>query len=221
MKISKDSIAAMIDHTNLKAYADEEAIKKLCEEAEKYHFASVMVNGCQVKKCREYLKNSSVHVGTVIGFPLGQTTIPCKVFEVRDANLNGADEIDYVLNISEVKNGNFDFIRKEMNEIVFVSREYGVISKVIFENCYLTDQEKIEVAEIAKIVKPDFIKTSTGFGTGGATVEDVKLMKSIVGEEVKVKAAGGICDLDSALSMIQAGASRIGSSSSVKIVEAV
>ena len=143
----------------------------------------------------------------------------CKIFETKDAIEKGADEIDYVINVAELKNKNYDYIKKEMEEIVKICREAGKTSKVIFENCYLTDDEKRKVAEIAKEVKPDFIKTSTGFGTGGATVEDVKLMKSVVGDEVKVKAAGGIRDLKTALAMIEAGAERLGISAGVAIVE--
>jgi len=150
---------------------------------------------------------------------LGQTTLECKIFETKDAIKKGADEIDYVINVAELKNKNYDYIKKEMEEIVKICKEAGKISKVIFENCYLTDDEKVKVAEIAKEVKPDFIKTSTGFGTGGATVEDVKLMKSVVGDEVKVKAAGGIRDLKTALAMIEAGAERLGTSAGVAIVE--
>ena len=141
------------------------------------------------------------------------------IFETKDAIEKGADEIDYVINVAELKNKNYDYIKKEMEEIVKICREAGKTSKVIFENCYLTDDEKRKVAEIAKEVKPDFIKTSTGFGTGGATVEDVKLMKSVVGDEVKVKAAGGIRDLKTALAMIEAGAERLGTSAGVAIVE--
>ena len=172
-----------------------------------------------IKRCKKKLEGSPVHVGAAIGFPLGQTTLECKIFETKDAIEKGADEIDYVINVAELKNKNYDYIKKEMEEIVKICREAGKTSKVIFENCYLTDDEKRKVAEIAKEVKPDFIKTSTGFGTGGATVEDVKLMKSVVGDEVKVKAAGGIRDLKTALAMIEAGAERLGTSAGVAIVE--
>ncbi len=219
MDITKEKLAAMIDHTNLKAYADEAAIKKLCDEAKTYNFAMVAVNSAQVKRCTDYLKGSGVHVGAAISFPLGQMNISSKFFEVNDAINNGADEIDYVINISELKNGNLDYIKQEMELIVVNCRLYKVISKVIFENCYLTDDEKRQVAKIAKEVKPNFIKTSTGFGTGGATVEDVKLMKAVVGDDVKVKAAGGIRDLKTALAMIEAGAERIGTSAGVQIIE--
>ena len=208
--VTVEQLANMIDHTNLKAFADDAAFEKLCDEAKKYNFKMVAINPAQTVRCKKKLEGSPVHVGAAIGFPLGQTTLECKIFETKDAIEKGADEIDYVINVAELKNKNYDYIKKEMEEIVKICREAGKTSKVIFENCYLTDDEKRKVAEIAKEVKPDFIKTSTGFGTGGATVEDVKLMKSVVGDEVKVKAAGGIRDLKTALAMIEAGAERLG-----------
>ena len=210
----------MIDHTNLKAFADDAAFQKLCDEARNYQFKMVAINPAQTVRCKEKLKGCPVHVGAAIGFPLGQTTLECKIFETKDAIEKGADEIDYVINVAELKNKNYDYIRKEMEKIVGICKDAGVISKVIFENCYLTDEEKRKVAEIAKGVRPDFIKTSTGFGTGGATAEDVKLMKSVVGGDVKVKAAGGIRDLETALAMIEAGAERLGTSAGVEIIEA-
>lgn len=217
--ITVEQLANMVDHTNLKAFADDAAFTKLCDEARKYNFKMVAINPAQTVRCKEKLKDSLVHVGAAIGFPLGQTTLECKIFETKDAIKKGADEIDYVINVAELKNKNYDYIKKEIEEIVKICKEAGKTSKVIFENCYLTDDEKVKVAEIAKEVKPDFIKTSTGFGTGGATVEDVKLMKSVVGDEVKVKAAGGIRDLKTALAMIEAGAERLGTSAGVAIVE--
>ena len=217
--ITVEQLANMVDHTNLKAFADDAAFTKLCDEARKYNFKMVAINPAQTVRCKEKLKDSLVHVGAAIGFPLGQTTLECKIFETKDAIKKGADEIDYVINVAELKNKNYDYIKKEMEEIVKICKEAGKISKVIFENCYLTDDEKVKVAEIAKEVKPDFIKTSTGFGTGGATVEDVKLMKSVVGDEVKVKAAGEIRDLKTALAMIEAGAERLGTSDGVAIDE--
>ena len=217
--ITVEQLANMVDHTNLKAFADDAAFTKLCDEARKYNFKMVAINPAQTVRCKEKLKDSLVHVGAAIGFPLGQTTLECKIFETKYAIKKGADEIDYVINVAELKNKNYDYIKKEMEEIVKICKEAGKTSKVIFENCYLTDDEKVKVAEIAKEVKPDFIKTSTGFGTGGATVEDVKLMKSVVGDEVKVKAAGGIRDLKTALAMIEAGAERLGTSAGVAIVE--
>lgn len=217
--MTKEQLVKLFDHTCLYAYATEAHMKKLCDEARAYNFAMVAVNSVQVKLCKKFLKDTDVHVGAAIGFPLGQTTIASKVFETVDAIQNGADEIDYVINITELKEGNYDYIREEMRQIVAECRKANVISKVIFENCYLTQEEKEILCKIALEVKPDFIKTSTGFGTGGATLDDVKLMKSIVGDAVKVKAAGGIRDLETCMAMVEAGAERIGTSAAVKITE--
>ena len=208
-----------IDHTNLHADASREDMKKLCQEAMDYNFKMVAINSVQSKACAEFLKDSDVHVGAAIGFPLGQITIATKVFETEDAIKNGADEIDYVINLTEVVDGNFDYIKDEMEQIVKICRDNNVISKVIFENCYLNKDQIRKLAEISKEVKPDFIKTSTGFGPSGATVEDVKLMKDVVGDAVKVKAAGGIRDVDTFIAMIKNGAERIGTSSGIKISE--
>lgn len=217
--MTKEQLVKLFDHTCLYAYATEAHMKKLCDEARAYNFAMVAVNSVQVKLCKKFLKDTDVHVGAAISFPLGQTTIASKVFETADAIQNGADEVDYVINITELKEGNYDYIREEMRQIVAECRKANVISKVIFENCYLTQEEKEILCKIALEVKPDFIKTSTGFGTGGATLEDVKLMKSIVGDTVKVKAAGGVRDLETCLAMVEAGAERIGTSAAVKITE--
>ena len=217
--MTKEQLVKLFDHTCLYAYATEAHMKKLCDEARAYNFAMVAVNSVQVKLCKKFLKDTDVHVGAAIGFPLGQTTIASKVFETVDAIQNGADEIDYVINITELKDGNYDYIREEMRQIVAECRKANVISKVIFENCYLTQEEKEILCKIALEVKPDFIKTSTGFGTGGATLDDVKLMKSIVGDAVKVKAAGGVRELETCMAMVEAGAERIGTSAAVKITE--
>ena len=217
--MTKEQLVKLFDHTCLYAYATEAHMKKLCDEARAYNFAMVAVNSVQVKLCKKFLKDTDVHVGAAIGFPLGQTTIASKVFETVDAIQNGADEIDYVINITELKDGNYDYIREEMRQIVAECRKANVISKVIFENCYLTQEEKEILCKIALEVKPDFIKTSTGFGTGGATLDDVKLMKSIVGDAVKVKAAGGVRDLETCMAMVEEGAERIGTSAAVKITE--
>ena len=218
-EMTAKKLAGYMDHTLLKAYVKDEDFKKLCEEAAKYQFAMVAINSFPVALCKEYLKGTGVHVGAAISFPLGQTTIGCKVFETKQAIAEGADEIDYVVNLVQLKNGNLAYVEDEMRQIVSICKEKDIISKVIFENCYLTDDEKKQLCEIACKVKPTFIKTSTGFGTGGATLEDVKLMKAEVGDAVKVKAAGGIRDLDTAYAMIEAGAERIGTSASVKIME--
>lgn len=217
--MTEKELAGYIDQTLLKAYVCDEDFKVFCEEAAKYSFAMVAVNSAPVKKCRHFLGDSPVHVGAAIGFPLGQTTIGDKVFETETAIADGADEIDYVINIVELKNRNLTYIEEEMKQIVAVCRKKKVLSKVIFENCYLSEEEKKILCEIALKVRPDFIKTSTGFGTGGATVEDVRLMKSIVGDKIRVKAAGGIRNLDTALAMMEAGAERIGTSAGVAIVE--
>lgn len=217
--LTPEQLAAYFDHTQLRAYAARRDFEKVCGEARKYGFAMVAVNPAPVGLCRELLKNTGIHVGAAVGFPLGQNTIAAKVFEARDAIGNGADEIDYVVNITQLKEGNFDFVREEMASIVGACREAGVISKVIFENCYLTREEKLSLCAIAREVRPDFIKTSTGFGTGGATFEDVELMKEAVGDDVRIKAAGGIRNLETALGMIDRGVSRIGSTVSVAIVE--
>ena len=216
--MEKKDLAQMVDHTQLRAYAVKEDFEKLCKEAADYGFKMVAINSYPVELCSKLLKGTGVHVGAAIGFPLGQTTIENKVHETKQAIENGADEIDYVINIGKLKEKDYDYIEREMTEIVKACREKNILSKVIFENCYLIDDEKIKVSEIAAKVKPDFIKTSTGFGTGGATLEDVKLMKSIVKDEVKVKAAGGIRDLDTFLAMVEAGAERIGTSAGIEIM---
>ncbi len=218
--MNKKELAGMIDHTLLKAYATNEDFIKLCQEAKDYHFKMVAINSSPVALCKSYLKGTGVHVGAAISFPLGQTTIETKVFETKKAIEEGADEIDYVINIGELKQGNIAYIEEEMCQIVDVCKKHHVTSKVIFENCYLTKEEIRTVSEIALKVRPDYIKTSTGFGTGGATVEDVALMKSVVKDAVKVKAAGGIRDWKTCKAMIDAGAQRIGTSSGIAIIEA-
>ena len=219
MKITPKELAGYFDHTQLKAYAVRADFEKLCRESREYAFRMVAINPAPVALCRELLSGSNVHVGAAIGFPLGQTTINDKTNETKQAIRNGADEIDYVVNLTELKEKNYGYVEREMASIVETCREAGVISKVIFENCYLTDQEKEVLCRIALEVRPDFIKTSTGFGSGGATAADIMLMKRMVGDAVKIKAAGGIRTLDTALEMIDMGVSRIGSTASVSIVE--
>ena len=219
MKYNIKTLANMIDHTNLKPYATDQDMKILCDEAIKYGFKMVAINPIRVAKCQGFLKDSSIHVGAAIGFPLGENTIETKVFETINAINNGADEIDYVINIGRLKDKDYDYITKEMQLIVGECRKNDVISKVIFENCYLTTDEIVKMCEIALVVKPDYIKTSTGFGTGGATFEDVSLMKSIVKSEIKVKAAGGIKDTTTFIKMVQLGVDRVGTSSGVNIIE--
>lgn len=211
-------LCRFIDHTNLKPFASNDDILKLCSEAKEYNFRMVAINSVQSKLCSDALMGTDVHVGAAIGFPLGQQTIEVKEFETINAIENGANEIDYVINITEVKNKNYDYIKDEMSRIVNICRKNNVISKVIFENCYLTNQEKINLCLIAKEVKPDFIKTSTGFGEGGATLDDIDLMKNNVGDEVKVKAAGGIRDSKTFIEMIKHGTERIGCSAGIPII---
>ncbi|WP_294836647.1 deoxyribose-phosphate aldolase [uncultured Lactobacillus sp.] len=219
MKYTIDDFARLIDHTNLHADATEEDMKKLCDEAKKYHFKMVAINEVQSEFCAQQLKGTDIDTGAAIGFPLGQTTITCKLAETKDALQNGANEIDYVVNLTQVRAHNWSYIEDEMSQMVKLCRDHHVPCKVIFETCYLTKAEIKQLALIAKKVKPDFVKTSTGFGTAGAKVEDVKLMKENVGPDVKVKAAGGIRNTDDFLAMIAAGAERIGTSSGVKIIE--
>ena len=211
--------AKKFDHTILAASTTPEQLKKVCDDARNYGFCSVAVNTGMVKLCAEYLKGSDVRVDAAVGFPLGITTVECKLFETEEAIKNGAGEVDYVINVGRLKCGDTAYIQDEMTRIVALCRKYGVVCKVIFENCYLTDDDKRTMCQIAREVKPDFIKTSTGFGTGAATVEDVRLMKETVGDGVKVKASGGIKTLAAVQAMLQAGAERIGCSASVAIMQ--
>lgn len=221
MTHTRSEIAAMIDHTLLKADATRQGFEKLCKEAKEYGFAMVAINPAPVALCKELLTGSSVHVGAAIAFPLGQTTIEDKVRETEVAIGNGADEIDYVVNITQLKEGNTSYVEDEMRRIVDVCRAHDVLIKVIFENCYLTDDEKRTLASIAKEVGPDFIKTSTGFGTGGATFADVELMREAVGDAVQIKAAGGIRTAEDALRFVDLGVTRIGTSAGIAIVNAL
>ncbi len=221
MKYTIDDFARLIDHTNLHADATEDDMKKLCAEAKKYHFKMVAINQVQSHFCAEQLKGTDIDTGAAISFPLGQTTVACKLAETEDALKNGANEIDYVVNLTQVRAHNWAYIEDEMQKMVNLCHQHQVPCKVIFETCYLTKAEIKQLALVAKKVKPDFIKTSTGFGTAGATVANVRLMKETVGPDVKVKAAGGIRNTDDFLAMIAAGAERIGTSSGVKIIEAL
>lgn len=210
------NINKLIDHTLLKAFATENDIKNICDEAIKYDFKSVCVNPANVKFASDCLKGSDVLVCTVIGFPLGANTIEVKVFETKDAIKNGADEIDMVINVGKAKQHNYDYIEKEISEVVKASE--GKTVKVIIETCYLTDEEKQEVCKRATNAKATFVKTSTGFGTGGATKEDVALMKASISADMFVKASGGVRNYDDLKTMVEAGASRIGASSGVAIM---
>ena len=219
MRYTLSDLALMVDHTNLHADATEDDLRRLCDEARRHGFRMVAVNSVQSRLCAELLAGSDVHVGAAISFPLGQTSVAAKVIETRDAIESGANEIDYVVNLTEVKAGNWDYIEDEMAQIVAICRKADVPSKVIFENCLLTQDEKLKLCEIASKVLPTFVKTSTGFSTGGATVEDVKLMREHTDERVKVKAAGGIRTADDFLAMVSAGAERIGCSAGIPIIE--
>ncbi|AMQ18643.1 deoxyribose-phosphate aldolase [Thermococcus peptonophilus] len=219
--MNKREIAKYIDHTNLKPYATKEDIIKLCDEAIEYGFYAVCVNPYRVKLAKDYLreKNANIKVASVIGFPLGATPTEVKVFEAKKALDDGADELDMVINIGALKDKDYEYVKNDIAEVVKVAHERGAKVKVIIETCYLTEEEKVKACELAKEAGADFVKTSTGFGTGGATVEDVRLMRKVVGPEIGVKAAGGIRTYEQALAMIEAGANRIGTSSGVKIVK--
>lgn len=212
-------IAKMIDHTLLKPDATDSEIKKLADEAKEYGFASVCVNPCHVKLVADALKDTDVKVCTVIGFPLGANTTETKVFEAKEAILNGANEIDMVLNIGKLKSGDYDYVKKDIEAVTNTAKFFGeVIVKVILETCYLTDDEKVRACKITVDAGADFVKTSTGFGSGGATVHDVELMRKTVGENFGVKASGGIRTADFAKEIVKAGANRIGTSSGIQIV---
>ncbi len=220
MKYTKESFADLFDNTLLKPFATTADLKKLCEESVRYGFHTVAVNSGAVRMCSVFLEGTAVKVDAAIAFPLGITTIASKVQEALGCIADGAGEVDYVLNIGKLKDGNLDHIREEMHAITQICREHGVISKVIFENCYLTDSEKRAVCEIARREMPDYVKTSTGFGPGSALAEDVRLMKEAVGPDIRVKAAGGIRTLDDCKMMLKAGAERIGCSAAASICDA-
>lgn len=206
-----------IDHTILKATATREDILKLCSEANQYHFASVCVNPAYVALAHQLLSGTGVMVCTVIGFPLGANTPSVKAFETTQAIADGADEVDMVINLGRTKAHDWDGVYEDIRAVVQAAS--GVLVKVIIETCYLTDEEKVKACQMAVKAGADFVKTSTGFGTGGATVEDVRLMKQTVGDACKVKASGGIRDKEAFEAMIAAGADRIGCSAGVKIME--
>ena len=219
MSYTRKMIAEMIDHTNLHADATAADFRKLCDEAMHYGFKSVAINTYPVRMCRRMLEGSPVLTGAAVGFPLGQMTIETKAAEAENAVKDGAQEFDYVLNVGKLKEHDYAYIEEEMKQLVSVACAAGICVKVIFETCYLTDEEIMEAAEIASRVRPDFVKTSTGFGTAGAKAEHVRLMNEYSGPDVKVKAAGGIRTWNDARAMIEAGASRLGTSSGVRIME--
>ena len=210
-------INRIIDHTLLKPESTEEQIEKLLEEAKEYNFFSVCVNPVWVKKCADSLKDTDVKVCTVIGFPLGSSTMETKIFETKNALSNGADEIDMVINIGLLKSQKYDLVKEEIEEIAKVCHSEGALLKVILENCLLTKEEIVKACELSDEAGADFVKTSTGFSTSGADSSDVALMKKSVSDRVKVKASGGIRDYKKSLEMIENGADRLGVSAGVNI----
>ena len=206
-----------IDHTILKASASQKDIEKLCAEATEHKFYSVCVNGCHVKDAKKYLEGTDVKVAAVVGFPLGAMTTAAKVFEAKEAIENGASEIDMVINVAKLQDGEYGYVEEEIRQIKEAIGKN--VLKVIIETCYLSDEEKVKACELSLKAKADFVKTSTGFGTGGATFEDVKLMKSVVGNNAKVKASGGVKDKETAEKYVELGAERLGTSSGIEIIK--
>ena len=217
-ELSKDELAKTIDHTILKPEATPDEIKKLCGEAKEYKFASVCINSGYVSLCADLLKGTGVKVCAVIGFPLGATSTKSKEFEAEDALKNGAEEIDMVINIGQLKARNLNYVYNDIKAVTDAAKKHNALSKVIIETCLLTDEEKILACLISKDAGANFVKTSTGFSKGGATVNDVALMKYTVGLKVKVKASGGIRSKEDAIAMITNGADRLGASAGIKIV---
>ncbi|MBI5182446.1 MAG: deoxyribose-phosphate aldolase [Nitrospirae bacterium] len=214
---TKEELARIIDHTLLSPDAPFTEIKRICAEAKKYSFASVCIPPCYTAEAKEMLRDSPVKVATVVGFPFGANTTAVKLVEAVEAVKNGADELDVVINISALKTGNYDLVGREVRNLINVTRH--VVHKIIIETCYLTNDEKVKAALLAVEGGALFIKTSTGFGSKGASVADVALLKKTVSDRAYIKAAGGIGDLKTVTEMVQAGASRIGTSSGVKIIE--
>ena len=207
----------MIDHTVLKADTPLETVKRICDEAMEYGFASVCINPCHVAYCADYLKDSDVNVCTVIGFPLGANTSAVKAFETKDAIANGADEIDMVMNIGALKDKNYDLVRDDVKAVVEAAN--GTLVKVILETCLLTEDEIKKACELCVEAKADYVKTSTGFSTRGATIEDVQIMKAAVQGKAKVKAAGGVRTHEDMVKIVEVGADRIGTSAGCSLVE--
>ena len=207
----------MIDHTVLKADTPLETVKRICDEAMEYGFASVCINPCHVAYCADYLKDSDVNVCTVIGFPLGANTSAVKAFETKDAIANGADEIDMVMNIGALKDKNYVLVRDDVKAVVEAAN--GTLVKVILETCLLTEDEIKKACELCVEAKADYVKTSTGFSTRGATIEDVRIMKEAVHGKAKVKAAGGVRTPEDMVKIVAAGADRIGTSAGCSLVK--
>lgn len=213
-------LASMIDHTILKPEAGKEQVETICREAREYGFASVCVNSSYVPLCAELLRDTEVEVCTVIGFPLGAMSTAAKAAEARQAILDGAEELDMVIHIGMLKDGNNEYVEQDIHSVVEEARGKAAV-KVIIETCLLSEEEKIRACLLAKKAGADYVKTSTGFSTGGATAEDIALMKKTVGKDMKVKASGGIRTREKAEEMRKAGADRIGTSSGIRIVEAM
>ena len=212
-------VASMIDHTLLKPDATRKEVQALCREAAEYGFASVCVNPTWIAECARQLRDTAVKVCSVVGFPLGATTADTKHYETRRVIFDGAREVDMVINVGALKSGDLRLIERDIEAVTSPCRDAGVVSKVIIEAALLTDEEKIAACTIAKAAGADFVKTSTGFGPGGATAADVALMRRVVGDEMGVKAAGGVRDLEGLKAMVAAGATRIGASAGVRIVQ--
>ncbi len=213
----EQNFARMIDHTLLKAEATKEQIEKLCAEAKQFNFASVCVNPTWVKISSELLQGSDVLVCTVIGFPLGANTPAVKAFEAKDAIANGAKEVDMVINIGALKDKDYDLVRADIAAVVEAAKGNALV-KVIIETCLLTEEEKVKACKLAVAAGADYVKTSTGFSTGGSTAEDIALMRKTVGPDLGVKASGGVRSLEDMKKMMEAGATRIGASSGVAIM---
>jgi deoxyribose-phosphate aldolase len=213
------SVAGMIDHTLLKPDATKREIETLCREAKEFGFASVCVNPTWVATCARLVRGSSVAVCSVVGFPLGATTADTKQYETRRAIFDGAREIDMVINVGALKSGDLHLVESDIRAVTSACRETNVLSKVIIETALLSDEEKVTACTLAKAAAADFVKTSTGFGPGGATAEDVALMRRIVGEDMGIKASGGVRTLEGVKAMVAAGATRIGASAGVRIVQ--
>src|SRR6185437_12591586 len=213
------SVASMIDHTLLRPDASRADIEKLCREAAEFHFATVCVNPAWVALSSRLLRNTGVGVCSVVGFPLGATTPDVKHYETRRAIFDGASEIDMVINVGALKSGDLPLVERDISAVVNPCREAGAVCKVIIEAALLTDDEKVAASTLAKAAAADFVKTSTGFASGGATVADVELMRRVVGAEMGVKAAGGVRDYAGLKAMVAAGATRVGASAGVKIVQ--
>ena len=210
-------ITSLIDHTILAANATAEQVKKLCVEADKYSFASVCVNSSRVALAKELLKDSSVKICTVVGFPLGAMSTKAKAYEAEIAIEDGADEVDMVINVGKLKDKDYSYLENDIKEVKKACKD--VLLKVIIETCLLTDEEKVIACKAAVAAGADYVKTSTGFSTGGAKTEDIALMRKTVGPTIGVKASGGIRDMETALAMVENGATRLGCSSGVQIAE--